>query len=162
MNLQLIQLSILPAVSARDMLMNFVCNLRRLKVAESLVIAAWDEDMYKWAFQMGLPVFYYQPDVAVDLGRDLAYVIQPPPPQHTHTHTHTNKHTHTHTHTHKQTNKQTHIHTHIHDLVAHLCLPACLPAISTAHAHPLRYGSQEFRKVTKLKSQVALEILKMG
>jgi hypothetical protein len=121
MNLKLIQLSFHPAVSARDMLMNFVCNLRRLKVAESLVIAAWDEDMYKWAFQMGLPVFYYQPDVAVDLGRDLAYVV----------------HTHTHTHTH-------------------------ITVISTAHAHPLRYGSQEFRKVTKLKSQVALEILKMG
>jgi hypothetical protein len=135
MNLKLIQLSFHPAVSARDMLMNFVCNLRRLKVAESLVIAAWDEDMYKWAFQMGLPVFYYQPDVAVDLGRDLAYVI--PPNTHTHTHTHTHTYTHTHTHTH-------------------------ITVISTAHAHPLRYGSQEFRKVTKLKSQVALEILKMG
>mmetsp|Transcript_21205 Transcript_21205/g.55302 ORF Transcript_21205/g.55302 Transcript_21205/m.55302 type:complete len:734 (+) Transcript_21205:388-2589(+) len=80
----------------RDMLMNFVCNLRRLKIFDSLVIAAWDEDMYRWGFQMGLPIFYFQTDVAVDVGRDLAY------------------------------------------------------------------GSKEFRKVTKLKSQVVLEILRMG
>lgn len=52
--------------------------------------------MYKWGFQMGLPIFYYQTDVDIDSRVDLAY------------------------------------------------------------------GSKEFRKVTKLKSQVALEILRMG
>ena len=40
--------------------MNFVCNLRRLGVYDQLVIAAFDEDMYRFGFAMGLPVFFYQ------------------------------------------------------------------------------------------------------
>lgn len=40
--------------------MNFVCNLRRLGIYDQLVIAAFDEDMYRFGFAMGLPVFYFQ------------------------------------------------------------------------------------------------------
>eukprot|EP00041_Stephanoeca_diplocostata_P009918 m.156830 g.156830 ORF g.156830 m.156830 type:complete len:742 (+) comp17950_c0_seq8:272-2497(+) len=80
----------------REVLMNFVCNIRRLGIYDSLIIAAWDEDMYRFGFQMGLPIFYFQTDVDVN------------------------------------------------------------------HAADLAYGSKAFRKVTKLKSQVVLEILRMG
>jgi hypothetical protein len=44
----------------RDVVMNFVCNLRRLGIYDQLVIAAFDEDMYRYGFRMGLPVFYYE------------------------------------------------------------------------------------------------------
>lgn len=33
-----------------EMLMNFVCNLRRLGLAGNLVVAALDEDLYELAF----------------------------------------------------------------------------------------------------------------
>jgi hypothetical protein len=32
----------------RDILMNFVCNLRRLGIYDSLVIAAFDEEAYRF------------------------------------------------------------------------------------------------------------------
>lgn len=44
----------------RDVVMNFVCNLRRLGIYDQLVIAAFDEEMYRYGFRMGLPVFIYQ------------------------------------------------------------------------------------------------------
>ena len=82
----------------RFMLMNFVCNLRRLGVYDTLIVAAWDEEMYQFCFKMGLPVFLYETDVfgKINMKVDMAY------------------------------------------------------------------GSQAFRKVTKLKSQVVLAILKKG
>lgn len=40
--------------------MNFVCNLRRLGIYDQLVIAAFDQDMYRFGFRMGLPVFFYE------------------------------------------------------------------------------------------------------
>eukprot|EP00045_Choanoeca_perplexa_P012107 m.130774 g.130774 ORF g.130774 m.130774 type:complete len:716 (+) comp15888_c0_seq4:182-2329(+) len=81
----------------RDVVMNFVCNLRRLGLYDQLIIAAFDEDMYRYGFRMGLPIFFYQsPDVA------------------------------------------------------------------GLTSHDLEYGSQHFRKVTKLKSQVVLQILRLG
>eukprot|EP00271_Cylindrocystis_brebissonii_P010212 TRINITY_DN26334_c0_g1_i1.p1 TRINITY_DN26334_c0_g1~~TRINITY_DN26334_c0_g1_i1.p1 ORF type:complete len:755 (+),score=87.54 TRINITY_DN26334_c0_g1_i1:1397-3661(+) len=42
--------------ASRDLLMNFVCNLRSLGVSRFL-IAAFDEEMYRFAFIQGLPVF---------------------------------------------------------------------------------------------------------
>ncbi|EDQ92757.1 uncharacterized protein MONBRDRAFT_4746 [Monosiga brevicollis MX1] len=81
----------------RDVVMNFVCQLRKLGIYDQLVIAAFDEDMYRFGFRMGLPVFFYQ---ASD--------------------------------------------------------------ISGLTSHDLEYGSQHFKKVTKLKSQVVLQILKLG
>jgi len=78
----------------RDMLMNFVCNLRRLGIYDRLVIACWDIEMYKFGFKLGLPVFLYESNV--DTSQDS------------------------------------------------------------------NYGSQAFRKVTKLKSKVVLSILKLG
>ena len=80
----------------RFMLMNFVCNLRRLGIYDTLIIAAWDEEMYRFCFKMGLPVFLYHTDATINMKVDMAY------------------------------------------------------------------GSQGFRKVTKLKSQVVLAILRMG
>eukprot|EP00040_Diaphanoeca_grandis_P002741 m.22583 g.22583 ORF g.22583 m.22583 type:complete len:761 (+) comp13861_c0_seq1:146-2428(+) len=47
----------------RDMLMNFVCNLRRLGIYDHLVIAAWDVEMYKFGFKLGLPIFLYESDI---------------------------------------------------------------------------------------------------
>ncbi len=38
----------------RFVLMNFVCNLRRLGIFQNLVIAAFDEEMYLFGFRMGL------------------------------------------------------------------------------------------------------------
>lgn len=46
--------------SYRDIVMNFVCNMRRLGMYDELVVAAFDEDMYRFGFAMGLPIFYYQ------------------------------------------------------------------------------------------------------
>ena len=48
----------------KDITMNFVCNLRRLNIYDNLIIAAFDEEMYKFGFRMGLPVFLYEPAVA--------------------------------------------------------------------------------------------------
>ncbi|CAI5471163.1 unnamed protein product [Closterium sp. Yama58-4] len=41
-----------------EMLMNFVCNLRKLGLGNNLVVAALDEDLYRFAFTQGLAVFY--------------------------------------------------------------------------------------------------------
>ena len=79
----------------RDILMNYVCNLRRLGIYDMLVIAAWDEEMYRFGFAMGLPIFYYRSGFGDGAG-DMAY------------------------------------------------------------------GSDGFKKVTKLKSRVVLQILRMG
>eukprot|EP00043_Microstomoeca_roanoka_P014979 m.149237 g.149237 ORF g.149237 m.149237 type:complete len:754 (-) comp16155_c1_seq1:177-2438(-) len=81
----------------RDVVMNFVCNLRRLGIYDQLILAAFDEEMYRFGFRMGLPIFYYQSD-------DLAGLS----------------------------------------------------------SRDLEYGSDAFKKVTKLKSQVVLQILQMG
>lgn len=80
----------------RDMLMNFVCNLRRLGAHSQLIIATWDTDMYEYGFRLGLPVFLFRPAGGGFAGQDM------------------------------------------------------------------RYGSQTFRAVTKLKSQVVLRILQLG
>ena len=74
--------------------MNFVCNLRRLGIYDQLVVAAWDAEMYSFAFKMGVPVFLYRSSVG--------------------------------------------------------------------HSGDMSYGTQAFKKVTKLKSKVVLEILRMG
>lgn len=79
----------------RDMLMNFVCNLRRLGIYDHLLIAAFDEEMYRFGFRMGLPIFFNQQAPAAGL-------------------------------------------------------------------HDFDYGSQSFRRLTKLKSQMVLRILKYG
>eukprot|EP00056_Hartaetosiga_gracilis_P003090 m.59689 g.59689 ORF g.59689 m.59689 type:complete len:737 (-) comp11328_c0_seq1:26-2236(-) len=81
----------------RDVVMNFVCNLRRLGIYDSLILAAFDEEMYKFGFQMGLPIFLYK-----------------------------------------------------NDEFAHMS------------ARDLEYGSSAFKKVTKLKSRVVLDILELG
>jgi beta-arabinofuranosyltransferase len=41
----------------RAMMMNWVCNLRELEIT-NFVIAALDEDLYKYAFTRGLPTYY--------------------------------------------------------------------------------------------------------
>ncbi|CAI5958179.1 unnamed protein product [Closterium sp. NIES-65] len=41
-----------------EMLMNFVCNLRKLGLGNNLIVAALDEDLYRFAFTQGLAVFY--------------------------------------------------------------------------------------------------------
>eukprot|EP00055_Hartaetosiga_balthica_P011981 m.56418 g.56418 ORF g.56418 m.56418 type:complete len:724 (-) comp7798_c0_seq3:3104-5275(-) len=81
----------------RDVVMSFVCNLRRLGIYDSLILAAFDEEMYKFGFEMGLPIFLYK-----------------------------------------------------NDEFAHLS------------SRDLEYGSNAFKKVTKLKSRVVLDILKLG
>eukprot|EP00897_Mesotaenium_endlicherianum_P000853 jgi/Mesen1/10769/ME000091S10317 len=55
-----LQVVILVAVTNgyADMLMNFVCNLRKLGLADNLLIAALDEDLYRFAFTQGLAVYY--------------------------------------------------------------------------------------------------------
>lgn len=80
----------------RDVLMNFVCNMRRLGIYDSLVIAAFDEEAYRFGFRMGLPVFYYQSQ------------------------------------------------------------------LGDARQLEAAYGSEGFKSLTKLKSQIALEILRLG
>lgn len=40
----------------RDILMNFVCNLRRLGIYDQLLVAAFDEEAYRFGFRAGLPV----------------------------------------------------------------------------------------------------------
>eukprot|EP00049_Salpingoeca_infusionum_P015209 m.292234 g.292234 ORF g.292234 m.292234 type:complete len:734 (-) comp15837_c0_seq5:572-2773(-) len=80
----------------RDVVMSFVCNLRRLGIYDQLILAAFDEEMYRFGFKMGLPIFYYQTDLQYRNARDMAY------------------------------------------------------------------GSDGFKQVTKLKSKVVLEILKLG
>jgi hypothetical protein len=47
----------------RDVLMNFVCNMRRLGIYDHLLIAAFDEETYRFGFRMGLPMFYYESEV---------------------------------------------------------------------------------------------------
>lgn len=83
----------------RDMLMNYVCNLRRLGITHSLIIAAFDKEMYEFGFKMGLPIFFYEADDA---------------------------------------------------------------DVRKALSRGMEYGSKGFKKVTKLKSQVVLRILRMG
>eukprot|EP00475_Leptophrys_vorax_P015054 TRINITY_DN21388_c0_g1_i1.p1 TRINITY_DN21388_c0_g1~~TRINITY_DN21388_c0_g1_i1.p1 ORF type:complete len:593 (+),score=11.70 TRINITY_DN21388_c0_g1_i1:169-1779(+) len=43
-----------------EMLMSFVCRLRGLGLADNLVVAALDEDLYRFAFTQGLAVYYEQ------------------------------------------------------------------------------------------------------
>lgn len=81
----------------RDMMMNWVCNMRRLRVT-NFVIAALDTDLYRFAFVRGLPVYF---DSFVLSGQN----------------------------------------------------------VSLRNA---AYGSPEFRELTKLKSRVVLELLKLG
>eukprot|EP00053_Salpingoeca_punica_P009097 m.81418 g.81418 ORF g.81418 m.81418 type:complete len:764 (-) comp14876_c0_seq3:854-3145(-) len=81
----------------RDVLMNFICNLRRLGIYDSLIVAAFDEETYRFGFKMGIPVFFYQSEAMKGLSpRDMVY------------------------------------------------------------------GSEGFKSVTKLKSQMVLQILRMG
>eukprot|EP00270_Netrium_digitus_P010637 TRINITY_DN3309_c0_g1_i1.p1 TRINITY_DN3309_c0_g1~~TRINITY_DN3309_c0_g1_i1.p1 ORF type:complete len:825 (-),score=207.10 TRINITY_DN3309_c0_g1_i1:167-2641(-) len=55
-----LQIVILVAVTYgyAEMLMNFVCRLRSLGLADNLLVAALDEDLYKFSFQQGLPVYH--------------------------------------------------------------------------------------------------------
>lgn len=53
----------------RDMMMNWVCNMRRLRIT-NFVIAALDEDLYKYAYLRGLPV-YFEDSIASGLGLSL-------------------------------------------------------------------------------------------
>ncbi|CAI5512169.1 unnamed protein product [Closterium sp. Naga37s-1] len=57
-----LQVVTLVAVTAgyAEMLMSFVCRLRSLGLASNLLIAALDEDLYRFAFTQGLPVYYEQ------------------------------------------------------------------------------------------------------
>lgn len=41
----------------REMMMNWVCNMRRLQIT-NFVVAALDENLYKYAFLRGLPVYF--------------------------------------------------------------------------------------------------------
>ena len=43
-----------------SMLMSFICRLRMLGLADNLVVAALDEDLYRFAFTQGLAVYYEQ------------------------------------------------------------------------------------------------------
>lgn len=43
-----------------NMLMSFVCQMRMLGLADNLVVAALDEDLYRFAFLQGLAVYYEQ------------------------------------------------------------------------------------------------------
>ncbi len=83
----------------RDVLMNFVCNLRRLGIYDQLLVAAFDEETYRFGFRMGLPVFFYESDA----------------------------------------NHQ-----------------------REANVREAAYGSDGFKSLTKLKSQIVLQILRMG
>jgi hypothetical protein len=56
----------------RDVLMTFICNLRRLGVSRYLVIAAFDDELYRIAIKMSLPVFLFQSNIDVSL-KDHAY-----------------------------------------------------------------------------------------
>ncbi|GJP42901.1 hypothetical protein CLOM_g2431 [Closterium sp. NIES-68] len=46
-----------------EMLMSFVCRLRGLGLADNLVVAALDEDLYRFAFSQGLAVYHEQVSV---------------------------------------------------------------------------------------------------
>lgn len=81
----------------RNVMMNWVCNMRRLGIT-NFIIAALDEDLYRFAFVRGLPTYY---DDAVLSGR----------------------------------------------------------AVKLQDAS---YGSPEFKELTKMKSRVVLEFLKLG
>lgn len=108
----------------RDVVMNFVCNLRRLGIYDQLVIAAFDEDMYRYGFRMGLPVFYYEVGGAAKKVKS-PFVGNP-----------ANLHD-------KFTSFQGN------DLAG-------------LTARDLEYGSNGFKSVTKLKSQVVLQVLRAG
>lgn len=56
--------------------MNWVCNLRRLGIHDSFIIAAFDEEMYQFGFRMGLPIFYYETETEALNNRDMAYGSQ--------------------------------------------------------------------------------------
>lgn len=43
-----------------EMLMSFICRLRALGLADNLVVAALDEDLYRFSFTQGLAVYYEQ------------------------------------------------------------------------------------------------------
>lgn len=81
----------------RDMMMNWVCNMRRLHIT-NFVIAALDADLYRYAFTRGLPVYF---DDLVSSGRNVSL-------------------------------------------------------------RDATYGSAEFKELTKMKSRVVLEVLKLG
>lgn len=81
----------------REMMMNWVCNMRRLHIS-NFVIAALDEDLYKYAFLRGLPVYFEEVVVS---GRGLSL-------------------------------------------------------------NDASYGSDEFKELTKMKSRVVLQFLKLG
>ena len=51
--------------SYRDHLMNFMCSLERVGMSDHLIIAAFDEDMYRWGVRFGLPI--YKPQFSIDL-----------------------------------------------------------------------------------------------
>ncbi|CAI6005596.1 unnamed protein product [Closterium sp. NIES-65] len=50
-----------------DMLMSFVCRLRALGLADNLLVAALDAEMYRFAFLQGLAV-YLEPGASASLG----------------------------------------------------------------------------------------------
>lgn len=82
----------------REMLMNWVCNMRRIRVT-NFIIAALDEDLYRYSFVRGLPVFM---DKMVWHGKNGTLVSD------------------------------------------------------------VAYGSSEFKALTKMKSRVVIEVLKLG
>ncbi|CAI7923852.1 unnamed protein product [Closterium sp. NIES-54] len=49
-----------------EMLMSFVCRLRGLGLADNLVVAALDEDLYRFAFSQGLAVYHEQVSAQCD------------------------------------------------------------------------------------------------
>ena len=51
--------------SYRDHLMNFMCSLERVGMSDHLIIAALDEDMYRWGVRFGLPI--YKPQFSIDI-----------------------------------------------------------------------------------------------
>lgn len=54
----------------REMMMNWVCNMRKIGVS-NFIVAAFDEDLYKFALTRGLPV-YYENSLPVRLHSSLA------------------------------------------------------------------------------------------
>jgi hypothetical protein len=81
----------------RDVLMNFVCNLRRLGIHDGFIVAAFDVETYQFGFVMGLPIFLYTGD-----------------------------------------------------------------GVKMYKRERMEYGSEGFKSITKLKSQVVLDIIKLG
>eukprot|EP00052_Salpingoeca_macrocollata_P017587 m.143482 g.143482 ORF g.143482 m.143482 type:complete len:775 (-) comp20434_c0_seq2:60-2384(-) len=85
------------SIAYKELLMSWVCNLRRLGLNSGFVVAAFDEETYRFAFRMGVPAFYYQSG-----------------------------------------------------------------SMRAMAARDMVYGSEGFKTVTKLKSQIVLQILELG